>query len=225
MSISPPCRLHSWDLTPQAAIQLQNELRHRVQTGPLNIKSLRTVAGVDVSFPRGQNIARAAVVVLAFPSLARVDQARAEIAVPFPYMPGLLSFQEMPVILAALDKLHTRPDLWLVDGHGWAHPRRFGLACHLGVWLDQPAVGCGKSILVGEHAELPPERGSQQPLTAGGQVIGAALRTRSQVKPIYVSVGHRVDLPGAIEVVLACGVGYRLPEPTRQADHLAGQPF
>lgn len=215
--------LHPWELEPQAAIQVQNQLRHRVMASPLALDRIKYVAGVDVAFPRQKNTARAALVVLAFPSLERVEQASAEMPVPFPYVPGLLSFREMPVILAAIARLHTQPDVWLVDGHGLAHPRRFGLACHLGVWLDQPALGCGKSILVGEHAELPEERGSHQPLMDQQEVIGAAVRTRAQVKPIYVSIGHRLDLDSAIQTVLACGAGFRLPEPTRLADKLAGR--
>ena len=217
----PKSPIHRWDLSPSVAIELQNQLRQRVRHTPLDLASLQTVAGVDVGFPRGKEIARAAIAVLDIETLDIIDQAMAEIPVPFPYVPGLLSFREMPVILAASKKLHTHPDLWMVDGHGLAHPRRFGLACHLGLWLDQPALGCGKSILTGTHARLGEERGEWQPLMVENEVVGAALRTRTRVKPVYISVGHRIDLHTAIAITMACGKGYRLPEPTRLAHRLA----
>jgi len=213
--------LHPWNLSPQEAIQLQNELRTRVIFAPLDEAGIRLVAGVDVGLPRGAQIARAAIAVLDYPTLELVDQATAEMPAPFPYIPGLLSFREMPVILAALERLQTRPDVFIVDGHGYAHPRRFGLACHLGVWLDQPAIGCGKSILTGEQAPLANPRGSVAPLQAGGEIIGASLRTRQGVRPVYISVGHRIDLQSAIRMILACGRAVRLPEPIRQAHYLA----
>jgi deoxyribonuclease V len=214
---------HAWDLTPKKAIQLQNKLRPQTVIQPLKDEGIRHIAGVDVGFPKGKEIARAAVVVLTYPALERVDQAVAEIPLTFPYVPGLLSFREIPAILASIAKLTTRPDALITDGHGLAHPRRFGLACHLGVLLDLPAIGCGKSLLVGEYHHLGEERGSTSELVDQEEVIGAAVRTRDRVKPIFVSVGHKVDLPSAVRVVLTCGGGYRLPEPTRWADRLASQ--
>ena len=213
--------LHRWDLSPQEAIQTQKELRLRVSVIPLDDSSIRLIAGVDVGLPRGAQTARAAIAVLDYATLELVDQAVAEAPVPFPYVPGLLSFREMPVILAALKRLQTSPDVFMVDGHGYAHPRRFGLACHLGVWLDKPAIGCGKSILIGEMEPLATPRGSVTPLQDGDEIIGAALRTRENVKPVYISIGHRVDLGSALRIALHCTRGLRLPEPTRQAHHLA----
>ncbi len=177
------------------------------------------VAGVDASYYKGMIIAAA--VLLDFPSLEIVDQSVSEKPVDFPYIPGLLSFREAPAILAALENLSRLPDLLVVDGHGFAHPRHFGLACHLGVWLDLPSIGCAKSILVGEMAPLRSEAGSTAPLTSRGEVVGVALRTRRDVKPVYLSVGHYVDLESAVEIILACGKGYRLPEPIRQAHGVA----
>ncbi|RME07153.1 MAG: deoxyribonuclease V, partial [Anaerolineae bacterium] len=218
-----PHPLHDWNLSPAEAVRVQQALRHRVRFEPLPLTAVRRVAGVDVGFPRGRGLARAAVVVLEFPSLRVIEYATAQIPTPFPYVPGLLSFREMPVILAALERLDHRPDVFLVDGHGLAHPRRFGLACHLGVWLDAPAIGCAKSILVGDAEEPSPERGAYTPLVDDGETIGLVLRTRARVRPVYISVGHRVDLESARQVVLACGSGYRLPEPIRQAHRLAGR--
>jgi deoxyribonuclease V len=213
--------IHRWDLNPKQAVQIQNELRSKVVIEPYSVHQLNLIAGVDVGLPRGGKIARAGVAVLEFPSMKLVDQAWAEIPVTFPYVPGLLSFREIPVIIAAMDRLNTNPDLYLVDGHGLAHPRRFGLACHLGLWLDRVAVGCGKSILVGDHEPLESERGSVAPLMDAGETIGAAVRTRNKVKPVYISIGHRIDLPSAIKITLDCGCGLRLPEPVRWAHKLA----
>jgi deoxyribonuclease V len=214
-------RRHDWNLTPKEAIQIQKEMRSRVVIAPLAEDDLRLIAGVDVGLPRGSKMARAAVAVLDYATMALVDQATAEIPVPFPYVPGLLSFREMPVILAALEQLRTTPDVFMVDGHGYAHPRRFGLACHLGVWLDKAAIGCGKSILVGEQAPLDNSRGSVAPLVDGDEIIGAAVRTRDGIKPVYISVGHLTDLKSATRIVLECGRGVRLPEPIRWAHRLA----
>ena len=212
---------HPWDLTPEQAIQLQKTLRARVVQQPLLLRDLRFVAGVDVGFPGDQS--RAAVVVLRFPSLDLVDYEIAEIPVPFPYIPGLLSFREMPAILKALEKLETLPDVFICDGQGLAHPRRFGIACHLGVLIDRPSLGCAKSILVGHHPPLGEAQGSTSELIDRDEVVGAAVRTRQNVKPVYVSIGNLIDLPSAIDLVLACTRGYKLPEPTRLADRLASK--
>jgi deoxyribonuclease V len=212
---------HGWDLSPKEAIQIQKELRSKVIIAPFMENSLRLIAGVDVGLPRGAKTARAAIAVLDYATMERVDQATAEIPISFPYVPGLLSFREMPVILAALERLETRPDLFIVDGHGYAHPRRFGLACHLGVWLDMATIGCGKSILTGKQAPLQNSRGSVALLRDGDETIGASVRTRDGVKPVYISVGHRTDLDSAIRIILNCGRGVRLPEPIRWAHRLA----
>jgi deoxyribonuclease V len=150
-----------------------------------------------------------------------LEQAAAEMPLAFPYIPGLLSFREAPAILSALAQLSVLPDVLIVDGHGWAHPRRFGLACHLGVLLDLPTIGCAKSILTGQARALSETAGSTAELLDGSQVIGLALRTRPGVRPVYVSVGHRVDLASAARIIIDCGRGFQLPEPTRQAHRLA----
>jgi len=214
---------HAWDLSPKSAIQLQEELRARVISTPLADESIQYVAGIDVGFPRRKEIALAAIVLMQYPSMELVDQGLAEAPVTMPYIPGLLSFREIPVILAALEELTLMPDLLITDSQGIAHPRRFGLACHLGVLLDMPAIGCAKSILVGKHAPLPEERDSATNLADDGEIIGSVVRTRDGVKPVYVSIGHRLDLPSAVRIILNCGGGYRLPEPTRWAHRLASQ--
>jgi deoxyribonuclease V len=217
---------HRWDLTPEEAVALQVEMRRRVIVAPLALDELRYAGGVDVGFVDSrteQEKTRAAVVVLAYPSMQMVEQAVTEIPTPFPYIPGLLSFREIPAILAALEKLTALPDVFLCDGQGLAHPRRFGIACHLGVLLDRPSLGCAKSILVGRHGPLGEAQGSTAELVDRQETVGAAVRTRPGVKPVYISVGHRIDLPTAVRLALICGRGYRLPEPTRQADRLASR--
>ncbi len=212
---------HGWDLSPKEAIQIQNELRSKVVISPFTENNLRLIAGVDVGLPRGAKMARAAIAVLDYATMEQVDQAIAEIPVSFPYVPGLLSFREMPVILAALKRLETRPDLFIVDGHGYAHPRRFGLACHLGIWLNMATIGCGKTVLTGKPAPLQNSRGSVAFLRDEDETIGASVRTRDGVKPVYISVGHLTDLDSAIHIILNCGRGVRLPEPIRWAHRLA----
>jgi deoxyribonuclease V len=179
------------------------------------------VAGTDVGFDRRRGLTRAAVVVLSLPALETVDEAVAEIPTRFPYVPGLLSFREIPALLAAFEILATTPDAVLCDGQGRAHPRRFGLACHLGVLLDLPTAGVAKSRLVGTHGPVPAARGSWTRLEDGGEVVGAVLRTRAGVRPVYVSIGHRLDLGRCIDLVMACTGRYRLPETTRRADRRA----
>ncbi len=206
-------------LTPAGAIRIQLVLRDRViRQGTVRP---RLVAGADVSI-RG-DVARAAVVVLR--DLEPVEEAVAERGVAFSYVPGLLSFRELPPLLEAWKKVKTRPDVVIVDGQGLAHPRRFGLACHLGVLLDVPTIGCAKSLLIGEHEDPAPERGSWAPLIDRGELIGAALRTQHGRNVVYVSIGHRVTLSAAIRVVLACAPRYRLPEPQRLADRLSRRPL
>lgn len=186
---------------------------------PLPDEGLRRVGGVDAGFTADK--VYAAVVVLDYATLQPVEQATAAAPLTFPYIPGLLSFREAPGILAALARLNSLPDVLIVDGQGIAHPRRFGIACHLGVLLDLPAIGCAKSVLVGRVGSLGEAPGSTAEMAAGDEVLGIAVRTRRGVKPVYVSAGHRVDLAAAVRIVLSCTRGYRLPEPTRLAHRLA----
>lgn len=212
---------HLWDLTLTEAKALQVRLSAQIiPKTTFDPAELQTVAGVDVSFHH--DMARAAAVVLCISDLKPVDYARAELPVTFPYVPGLLTFREAPSVLAALDKLRIWPDLFIFDGHGLAHPRRFGLAAHMGVLLDQPSIGCAKTRLIGQHAEPEDTLGHWMPLCDQGEIIGGVLRTRPGVKPIYISIGHRVDLRTAMQIVLRCTRRYRLPETTRLAHRIAG---
>jgi deoxyribonuclease V len=212
--------VHSWPTSVSAARAIQERLRSRVIARD-RFDRIEHVAGIDVGFENGGRTARAAVVVLDFPGLAPRAQAIARRRVRFPYIPGYLSFREIPVVLAALARLRVTPDVLLCDGQGFAHPRRFGLACHLGVLSDIPSVGVAKSRLIGVHGALARAKGSWTPLRDGDEVIGAVLRTRTGVRPLYVSVGHRVSLETAIDIVLRCTTKYRLPETTRAAHRLA----
>jgi deoxyribonuclease V len=214
---------HHWKLTPKEAIALQARLAAKVERED-RLGEIRHVAGIDVGFESDGTVARAAVAVLAFPSLELVDCAVARLPVSFPYVPGLLSFREIPAALRALRALRVKPDMLLCDGQGIAHPRRCGLASHLGLVTGLPAVGVAKTRLVGEHREPGARRGAQAPLMDRGEVIGAVVRTRAGVKPVYVSIGHRVGLPTAVRLVLACAPRYRLPETTRWAHRLASGP-
>jgi len=211
-------------LTPKKAANLQLEMRGRVITEPGSNFNPRFVAGVDVSFRDG--MARAAVVILDLHDLSPVETATAVMPASFPYVPGLLAFREAPVIVEAFTRLQSSPDILIVDGQGIAHPRRFGLACHLGVELDVPSIGCAKSRLIGSHLE--PDyfkKGANVDLIHKDAVIGKVLRTRKGVKPVYISIGHRVDLATALEIIMRCVTRYRLPEPIRQAHKTAGEKF
>jgi deoxyribonuclease V len=216
-----PTLIHRWDLTPGEAMTLQKELATRVERSD-RFDTIRLIAGIDISANDHTGIARAAIVVLSYPDMAVIEQRRHEEPLRFPYVPGLLSFRETPSILATYEQLLHRPDLLMVDGQGIAHPRRLGIASHLGLLLDTPSIGVAKSILVGKHQPVGERVGDWQPLIDRGEVIGAALRTREKVTPIYVSIGHRVSLETAIAIVLRCCRGYRLPEPTRHAHNVAG---
>jgi deoxyribonuclease V len=210
-----------WNLTPAEAIAQQRELARRVSSENA-FGAVQLVAGVDVGFEQERTVARAAVVLLQFPTLEPVSSSIARRPVTFPYIPGLLSYRELPVVLDAFAGLDREPDLIIVDGQGYAHPRRFGIACHLGVLLDKPSIGCAKSILVG-RAEPPPEQiGAWTRLVDKGETIGAAVKSKLRTKPLYVSVGNRVDLETAVDFVLRSCKGYRVPETTRYAHHLAG---
>lgn len=217
--------LHSWDLTPAEAIALQKELAPRViRTGDPG--DVRLVAAADIAFPgrtRGWQggLARAAVVLMSYPDLALVEHHVIEAPVSFPYVPGLLSFREIPALALAFERLSSSPDLLLVDGQGIAHPRRFGLAAHLGVLAGIPTIGCAKSRLCGEAPDPGPERGSVSDLIDGGERIGLVVRTKGRVKPVYISVGHLISLECAAEWVLRLAPTHRLPEPIRLADRLS----
>ena len=184
-------------------------------------RRIRHVAGADVGFERGGSVTRAAVAVLTFPGLELVDHATARLPTRFPYVPGLLSFREIPALLAALEQLEVAPDVILCDGHGLAHPRRFGIASHLGVYSGIPTVGVAKSRLTGEHRSPPQRRGAWVPLRDEGETIGAVLRSKVHTSPIYVSIGHRLSLAAAVRVVMDCTTRFRLPETTRWAHRLA----
>ncbi|MDX2241177.1 MAG: deoxyribonuclease V [Leptolyngbyaceae cyanobacterium bins.302] len=215
--------LHGWDLSTEEAIALQQELRSQVILTD-DFDSVQYVAGVDVGFEAEGTITRAAVAVLTLEDLQVVDRAIARRPTTFPYIPGLLSFREVPAVLDALEKLTILPNLLLCDGQGTAHPRRFGIACHLGLLTNTPAIGVAKSLLVGKHAEPGNDRGSQQPLIHKGETIGVALRTRPGTKPLFISPGHRISLESAIAHTLRCITKYRLPETTRHAHKLASGP-
>lgn len=214
---------HGWDVSAKEAMAIQEQLRSEViladKFGPV-----RLVGGIDVGFEQAGKVTRAAVAVLTFPGLEQVDAAVARRATSFPYVPGLLSFREVPAVLDALERLARLPDLLHCDGHGYAHPRRFGLACHLGVITEIPSIGVAKTLLVGRHEEVGEQRGDKQWIYHRDEIVGAVLRTRDRVNPVYVSPGHRVSLQSAIDSVIACGRGYRLPETTRWAHRLASGP-
>ena len=214
--------LHSWDVSPKEAREIQQRLAPTVDNRNQVNGSVRYVAGLDVSPPDERGLVRGAVVVLSYPDLELAETQMAEQMPRFPYVPGLLSFREAPVLLEALEALAVTPDLLIIDAQGYAHPRRFGLACHIGLLADIPTIGCAKSLLVGTHDELGDDRGATADLMHRGELIGLALRSKPRVKPLYVSVGHKVDLPTAAHWVLACGAGYRLPQTTRMAHATAG---
>jgi deoxyribonuclease V len=211
---------HPWNLNPAEAIALQRELRpHLILHDRLGL--VRRVAGVDVGFEAGGTVTRAAVAVLRYPELEVLETAIARRPTTFPYIPGLLSFRELPAVLEALEQLPELPDLLLCDGQGIAHPRRLGIASHLGLLVDLPSIGVAKTRLCGMHEEPPNQRGAWTPLRMDDEVIGAVLRTRPGVKPLYISPGHRISLDTAIQYVMNCCTRYRLPETTRHAHRLA----
>ena len=213
--------LHEWQISSSWAKALQLDLAASISRNN-EVGDPQFIAGVDISAADSRGIARGAVVVLRYPGMELVETRVVEGRPGFPYFPGLLSFRESSLILAACRELEITPDLFIVDGQGIAHPRRLGIASHLGLLLDAPTIGCAKSILRGKHEPLDREAGSRAPLMDGGEIIGAALRTRDDVSPVFVSIGHRVDLEAAVFWVKACGRGYRLPEPARLAHLAAG---
>ena len=211
---------HRWDLTPTEAVALQKELRAQLVLQPPPGFAPRLVAGADVSMDKGSDVAYAGLVVIDATTMETVDQATVTAPLTFPYVSGLLSFREIPPVHAAWERLGTRPDVVIFDGAGYAHPRRFGLACHAGMLLGVPTVGCAKTILVGTHGPLGTERGSAAPLVHKGETVGMAVRLRDAVTPVYVSPGHLMDLETAVRVVLSMGTGFREPETTRRAHRL-----
>src|SRR5438876_5920256 len=213
--------LHEWNLSPDAAAALQSQLASRVIRTDQLKGEVRRVAGVDMAINEENGMARAAVVLLSYPALEIQERHVYEEPVRMLYIPGLLSFREAPCVLGAFARLQQQPDLVMVDGQGIAHPRRLGIASHLGLWLELPTIGCANSILTGHHKPLSEEAGSWVPLEADREVLGAVLRTRAHVKPMIISLGHRISLETSLGYVLACARGYRLPEPTRLADKLS----
>ena len=214
---------HPWQLTPTEAIALQKKLAAQVitqdQFGPINF-----VAGVDVGFENENTITRAAVAVLSFPELQLIEHSIARRPTEFPYIPGLLSFREIPAVLDALNQLQQLPDILLCDGQGIAHPRRLGIASHLGIITGLPTIGVGKSRLIGKYKEPPMERGQWTPLEDKGERIGAVLRSRSGIHPLFISSGHKISLESAIDLVMRCTTRYKLPETTRWVHRLASGP-
>ena len=235
-------KLHDWNLNRTEAVELQKRLREQVRVEPLKHEA-QLVAGCDISFNKFSEIVYAGIVVLRLPDLEIVDRATAITQITFPYIPGLLSFRETPALLEAWEKLNTSPDVVMLDGQGLAHPRRFGIACHFGLITERPTVGCAKTVLVGQYDEPGERAGSYSLMTHKGETIGAAVRTKDHVAPVYISVGNLIDLSGAINLALQCVKGYashaeseslfeskpasksryRIPEPTRQAHLLVNE--
>ena len=215
--------LHSWALSPNEAVELQKKLSGKVliQNPP---PLIRQVAGADITTYRDSNKAHAGIIVMNFPELEIIESVNAEVLLTYPYIPGLLSFRESPALLAAFAKLKNKPDLIMIDGQGLSHPRRFGLACHIGLLLNRPTIGCAKSRLTGSHDEPGPDQGKTADLLDHhGHLIGSVVRTKNRVSPLYISVGYMITLESAIHYTLACCRGYRIPEPTRQAHLYVGR--
>jgi len=213
--------LHDWNVSPAQAIALQNELTRKVvYDRPLDLAAIKSVAGVDVSVKN--NVSQAAVVVLSYPQLSPVETVLHQMPTPFPYIPGLLSFREGPVLEEAFRKLAHEPDVFIFDGMGRIHPRRIGIASQMGLLLKKSTIGCGKSIVVGQYVQPPNEKGMYSALMDQGEKLGVILRTRTGVQPVFISVGHLADLPTAIELIMRCTTKYRLPQPIRAAHNAAG---
>lgn len=215
-------KIHRWDISPKEGIELQKKLKEEIKLSPL--ESLpETVAGADVSYNKGSNIFFAGIVLLSFPDMELIDEVSAVGKVDFPYIPGLLSFREGPILIEAFRRLETAPDLIMFDGQGVAHPRGLGIASHMGLILNTPSIGCAKTKLCGDYDEPGYEKGSSSPLLMKGREIGVVLRTKKDVKPIFVSPGHLIDRRDSLNIVLSCSKKYRLPEPTRQAHLLVNR--
>lgn len=216
--------LHSWNLKPKEAVALQRQLAENIKIQHVDWEQCQVIASADVSYNRFSNIFYASVVLWHRTQKTIIETASAVVEVNFPYVPGLLSFRECPALLHAFAKLKTKPHAVMVDGHGLAHPRRIGIACHIGLWLDLPTFGCAKSKLCGEFTEPSMAKGSDSPLLDNEEQIGVVLRSKDQVKPIFVSAGHKINLPSAVALTKSCLIKHRIPEPTRLA-HLAVNAF
>jgi deoxyribonuclease V len=217
---------HEWNITPEQAITLQKTMASEVIFDrPLDLSKVKLIAGVDVSVKNDgtRDMSQAAIVILSYPDLKPVETVLATLPTPFPYIPGLLTFREGPVLEDAFAKLQNEPDVLIFDGMGRAHPRRMGIATHMGLWVQKPTIGCGKTLFVGTYIEPNNERGAYTPLVHKGETIGVTLRTRPNVKPVYISPGHLIDLQSSIDLVMSCTPKYRLPEPIRMAHNAAGQ--
>jgi deoxyribonuclease V len=214
--------LHEWDLSCKEAIEIQRQLASQVRFAAMK-KRPKIIAGLDCAFSKDGKRIFASAVVIDLSDFSIIETTTAARKVDFPYIPGLLSFREAPVCIDAIEKLKTTPDVFIVDGQGIAHPRRLGIASHIGLLIDKPTIGCAKSRLIGTFEEPGSKKGSRNPLVDSGEEIGAVLRTRTDVKPVYVSVGHKCTLDDAISIVLGCTTKYRLPEPSRLAHQLVGQ--
>jgi deoxyribonuclease V len=213
--------LHAWNLTPSEAVAIQKELATRlIDDTPIDLTTVRHIAGVDVSVKN--DVSQAAVVVLTYPEMELVETIRTQQPTVFPYIPGLLTFREGAVLVDAFEKLVIEPDVFVFDGMGQIHPRRMGIAAHLGLWLDKPTIGCGKTHFIGDYAEPGLQRGDYSVLTYKGEALGVVLRTRPKVKPVYISVGHRADIDSAIQLIMSVTPKYRLPQPIRLAHNTAG---
>lgn len=222
--------LHDWNISAAEAIALQKQLVSQIDYHyPLDLNAIKLVAGVDVSVKpnpaTGKDQSQAAVVVLSYPDMQVIETALAQLPTPFPYIPGLLSFREGPVLEMAFAKLKTEPDVFIFDGMGRAHPRRIGIASHMGLWLQKPSIGCGKTLFVGHFAEPATERDNFTDLVDHDEVIGAVVRTRTNVKPVFISVGHLTNLATSVKLTLNCTSKYRLPDPIRAAHNAAGKLF
>lgn len=209
-------KLHDWDVSARRAVEMQRELASQVVIEPLP-DQIELVAGADISFNKFSEVVFAGIVVLRLPTLEVVERSGVQTTAKFPYVPGLLSFREMPALIEAWEKLSVEPDVVVLDGQGLAHPRRMGIACHAGLVFNRPTIGCAKTLLVGTFEEPSIERGSWSPLMHRGDIVGAALRTKNKVSPVFASPGHKSDLSGAIDLLLKLDGGYRIPEATRRA--------
>jgi len=208
--------LHPWKVSPAEAREIQEKLRKRLRLRPPRAP-LKTIAAGDVAYSREDDMTYAAFLLFTYPGLTLLESASAKGRASFPYVPGFLTFREAPILLRAFSRLKTRPDLILIDGQGIAHPRFMGIAAHIGLILNLPAIGCAKSRLIGTHEELAPDRGKTVPLLVGDRTAGMVLRTRAGVKPVYVSPGHKMNMETSVKIVLSLCRGYRIPEPMRQA--------
>ncbi|MDI6892393.1 MAG: deoxyribonuclease V [Actinomycetota bacterium] len=216
--------LHPWDVSPREALEIQKRLKGKLALeNDFDPDRVERIAGADVSYDKASNRVYAAAIVLSYPDLRIIEEKQADLPAKFPYVPGLLVFREGPALIKAFEQIERAPDLIMFDGQGIAHPRGIGIATHMGIFLDKPSIGVAKTVLVGEYREPASGWGSCSPLTKDGREIGVALRTKEKVAPVFVSIGHKIDLPTAVEFVLRCCQGYRLPEPSRQAHILANR--